>query len=69
MIFRDSFGSALVPLLAEHFSRALHLWQYNFDPRVVTKERPTVVIQEWVGRRLATLLPYDAVAALPAGER
>ena len=61
VIFRDSFGSALVPLLAEHFSRALHLWQYNFDPSVVTQERPGVVIQEWVGRRLATMLPYDAV--------
>lgn len=61
VIFRDSFGSALVPLFAEHFSRALHLWQYNFDPAVVATERPSVVIQEWVGRRLATLLPYDAV--------
>jgi alginate O-acetyltransferase complex protein AlgJ len=61
VIFRDSFGSALVPLLAEHFGRALYLWQYNFDPAVVTQERPAVVIQEWVGRRLATLLPYDAV--------
>jgi len=61
VIFRDSFGSALVPLFAEHFSRALHLWQYNFDPAIVTEERPSVVIQEWVGRRLATMLPYDAV--------
>ncbi len=63
VVFRDSFGSALVPLLAEHFSRALHLWQYNFDPAIVAEERPAIVIQEWVGRRLATLLPYDAVGA------
>jgi hypothetical protein len=69
VIFRDSFGSALVPLLAEHFSRALHLWQYNFDPAIVTGERPAVVIQEWVGRRLATLLPYDAVEATSQAER
>ena len=61
VIFRDSFGSALIPFLSEHFSRALYLWQYNFDPAIVTEERPSVVIQEWVGRRLATMLPYDAV--------
>jgi hypothetical protein len=69
VIFRDSFGSALVPLLAEHFSRALHLWQYNFDPAIVTRERPAVVIQEWVGRRLATELPYDALGDTPAERR
>ena len=62
VIFRDSFGAALVPLLAEHFSRALHLWQYNFDPIVVTTEQPAVVIQEWVGRRLSTMPPYDPFA-------
>ncbi len=27
------------------------------------EERPQVVIQEWVGRRLYTRLPFDAVAA------
>jgi hypothetical protein len=62
VVFRDSFGSALVPFLAEHFSRALFLWQYNVDPDVVLAERPAVVIQEWVGRRLSTLLPYDPFA-------
>jgi hypothetical protein len=59
VVFRDSFGSAAIPFLAEHFSRAVFLWQYNMDPAVVEAERPQVVIQEWVGRRLETLLPYD----------
>jgi alginate O-acetyltransferase complex protein AlgJ len=62
VVFRDSFGSALIPFLSEHFARALYLWQYNFDPEVVLAERPTVVIQEWVGRRLSTMLPYDPFA-------
>jgi hypothetical protein len=59
VVFRDSFGSALVPFLSERFSRAVYLWQYNVDPEVVLAERPHVVIQEWVGRRLSTLPPYD----------
>ena len=62
VMFRDSFGSALVPFLSEHFSRAVYLWQYNVDPDVVLRERPQVVIQEWVGRRLSTMPPYDPFA-------
>ena len=63
VVFRDSFGSAMIPFLAEHFSRAVYLWQNNFDPAVVIDERPAVVIQEWVGRHLYTQVPYDAVRA------
>jgi len=62
VVFRDSFGSALVPFLSEHFSRAVYLWQYNVDPEIVLAERARVVIQEWVGRRLSTELPYDPFA-------
>jgi hypothetical protein len=65
VIFRDSFGSALIPFLSEHFSRAVYLWQYNFDPEVVRAEHPDVVIQEWVGRRLGTMPPYDPFAEKP----
>jgi hypothetical protein len=65
VVFRDSFGSALVPFLSEHFSRAVYLWQYNVDPDVVLAERPQVVIQEWVGRRLGTMPPYDPFASRP----
>jgi hypothetical protein len=62
VVFRDSFGSAMIPFLSERFSRALYLWQYNVDPMVVLAERPQIVIQEWVGRRLSTLPPYDPFA-------
>ena len=63
VVFRDSFGSALIPFLSEEFSRAVYLWQYNVDPDVVLAERPDVVIQEWVGRRLSTMPPYDPFAS------
>jgi hypothetical protein len=62
VVFRDSFGSALVPFLSQQFSRTLFLWQANMDPAVVDAERPQVVIQEWASRHLTTLVPYDAVA-------
>ena len=57
VIFRDSFASRLVPLLSEHFSRAVYVWQNDLDTDFVARERPDVVIQEIVGRHLYTFLP------------
>jgi alginate O-acetyltransferase complex protein AlgJ len=57
VIFRDSFMSRLVPFLSEHFSRAVYLWQNDFDPDVVTREHPDIVIQEIVGRHLYGFIP------------
>jgi hypothetical protein len=64
VIFRDSFASALIPFLSEHFSRAVYLWQNNVDPQVIEDERPDVVIHELVGRRLTTLTPYNPFAEI-----
>ena len=66
VVFMDSFGAGLVPFLSEDFSRVVYLWQNNMDPQIVQQERPQVVIQEWVGRRLATLLPYNPVPDMSA---
>ncbi len=52
VVFRDSFGNALIPYLSENFSRILYVWNRDVDPRVVEIERPDVVIQEVVGRFL-----------------
>lgn len=57
VIFRDSFSSRLVPFLSEHFSRAVYLWQNDFDPDAVTREHADVVIQEIVGRHLYGFIP------------
>jgi hypothetical protein len=56
VIFRDSFASRLAPFLSEHFSRAVYLWQNDFDAEVVLEEHPDVVIQEIVGRHLYEFL-------------
>lgn len=66
VVYRDSFGSALVPFLAEHFSRMVTVWEYDVVPATIREEQPQVVIQQWVGRRLYNRAPYDAVAADPA---
>jgi alginate O-acetyltransferase complex protein AlgJ len=57
VIFRDSFASRLAPFLSEHFSRAVYLWQNDFDADVVAQEHPDIVIQEIVGRHLYGFLP------------
>jgi len=56
VIFRDSFTSSLVPFLSEHFSRAVYLWQNDFDTDATLEEHPDVVIQEIVGRHLYTFV-------------
>jgi alginate O-acetyltransferase complex protein AlgJ len=59
VVFRDSFAAALIPFVSEHFSRVVYLWQYHVEPSVIVEEKPDVVIQEMVGRRLSTILPYN----------
>lgn len=65
VFYRDSSGSALIPFLAEHFQRMVTLWEYDVVPATVREERPQVVIQEWVGRRLYTRAPYDSSSRTP----
>jgi len=57
LMIRDSFGSGMIRFLSEHFSRAVYLWRPDVDMDVVKAERPTLVIQEIVGRRLQNLTP------------
>jgi len=57
VVFRDSFGEALMPWLSEHFQRAVYVWSDEIDPAVIERERPDVVIQEFVERRLLTMRP------------
>ena len=65
VIFRDSFVSRLVPFLSEHFSRAVYLWQNDFDAAEVEKERAGGVIQEIVGRHLYNFIPSPELVPKP----
>jgi len=59
IVFHDSFATALVPLLAEHFGRAVFLWTYDFDCDAIERERPSVVIQEYAERMLSVMTPRN----------
>jgi hypothetical protein len=57
VLFHDSFGVPLLPLVAEHFQRLLCVWHDDFLPDVVEREHPDVVIQQFVERKLGYLVP------------
>jgi alginate O-acetyltransferase complex protein AlgJ len=59
VVFRDSFGSALIPFLAEHFRRSVHLWRYDFAVDVIEEEKPDVVIWLMTSRRLQWYVPNN----------
>jgi alginate O-acetyltransferase complex protein AlgJ len=65
VIFRDSFVSHLVPFLSEHFSRAVYVWQNDFDAALVEQEQPDVVIQEIVSRHLYGFIPSPELVPQP----
>ena len=56
LLFRDSFSMALLPLLSEHFSVLVALWE-DFDQglleEAVEKYQPDIVIEERLDRFLA----------------
>jgi len=65
VMFRDSFASRLIPYLSEHFSRILYQWQNDFDPDLVRRENPDVVIQEFVGRHFINFVPTPELVPDP----
>ena len=57
VMFRDSFCTALVPFLVEHYRRISFYWT-NFQPGIVLHERPELVIEERAERQ-ATRIQED----------
>ncbi|MEQ1757701.1 MAG: hypothetical protein ABL986_05240 [Vicinamibacterales bacterium] len=58
IVFRDSFGARLIPYLSEHFSHVEYYWQDELDYDEIERQRPDVVIQEFVARHFFTYGPY-----------
>ena len=56
VVFRDSFGRALLPHLAGYFQNGTYLWS-RFDAAMVENLRPTVVIDQIVERALMLITP------------
>jgi hypothetical protein len=58
MVFRDSFGARLIPLLSEHFRHVEYYWQNELAYDEIARQHPDVVIQEFVARHFFTYGPY-----------
>ena len=79
VVFHDSFGAAIKPYLAQHFSRAAYqLRQADLavDLDLIEKEKPEIVIQEVVERHVVQMIPYEVMDwryrildAIKAGEK
>jgi alginate O-acetyltransferase complex protein AlgJ len=52
VVYRDSMAIPLIPMLAENFSRVVFVSGRGFDPALIERERPDVVIEEMVERGL-----------------
>jgi hypothetical protein len=55
VVFQDSFCVALMPMLAEHFSRIVYVWNFDFDANLIEREKPDVVILECAERYIYAL--------------
>jgi hypothetical protein len=64
LIYRDSMGIPLQPMLAENFSRSTFVTSAQIDAGLVDRLRPDIVIEEMVERAL-TGIPYYTMR-LPA---
>ncbi|MDT5295030.1 MAG: alginate O-acetyltransferase complex protein AlgJ [Acidobacteriota bacterium] len=60
VMYRDSFSSYMLACVAEHFSRAVYVWdiEWKLSPALIEAERPDVVVLEMVERNL--MLPPPA---------
>jgi hypothetical protein len=55
VLFRDSFGENLLPWLVPSFGSSTWRWSYDFDWELIERERPAIVIQQLVERKLMTV--------------
>ncbi len=56
IMFHDSFGYNLIPLLIEHFSYSSFIHGWIIDPMVIEAEQPDIVIFEITERKLYYLM-------------
>jgi hypothetical protein len=65
LVFHDSFALAVLPLLSEHFQRLAMVWHDDFLPYVAEREKPDVVIQQLLERKLGFVRPTDIGEPVP----
>lgn len=70
IVFRDSFAQAWMPFLGHHFKRVIYIWEYHWNPDLIERERPQVVIDEMLERYMneedpVKLKAEDGLGMLP----
>jgi len=71
--FRDSFAHEMIPFLGEHFSRMYFQWPFPtdavnvraFDTSAILREKPDIVIDQFVERYFTQPPPPSALSSLP----
>lgn len=53
LMFRDSFGATLIPLISENFQRSYFYWgAIPYSGEIIKKEKPEIVVMELTEREL-----------------
>ncbi|MCK6448854.1 MAG: hypothetical protein L6Q99_20865 [Planctomycetes bacterium] len=69
LMFHDSMGPSMRPLLAEYFSETTAYWQFDFDLDKVEEAKPDIVIALFSDRSLAYVQPRVTAAEAGADVR
>lgn len=59
VLFRDSYGENLLPWLVPSFGASTWRWSYDLDWDLIERDRPAIVIQQMVERKLMTVDPGE----------
>lgn len=62
VMFRDSYTNTMMPYLNEHFSRIAYYWSFPIRDDLVLKEKPDIVIHQFVGRQFSL---FDKIPQMP----
>jgi len=60
LMFHDSFGLYMEPLMSEHFSTSTYVWSGLFVPDVVGAVKPDIVVQEFM-EMFVVNMPVDTL--------
>jgi len=52
LLFRDSYTNAMIPYINQSFGTCIYVWSHRFDKEIILKEKPDIVIMEYVERYL-----------------
>lgn len=56
LFLHDSFGRFVTYFAANHFGEVVNIWKHEFNYELIQKEKPDIIIQEFVERHIDFLL-------------